>query len=206
EVTGPDAGRLLDLVYANAMSGLKVGRMRYGVMLREDGHVLDDGTVARFAANRFFLTTTTAHAEKVLRHMEFCHQVLAPSLDVSFVAVTDRWPQIARPAQQACGWQLRSDDRALSASFRRRCNRLRRRLCPAVPDFVLGRARLRDRRRSRLWRCFHAAPGGAGQNAWARALRYGSDDGAARRERLRSLGRAERPDHGARSRPRRSHV
>ena len=95
EVTGPDAGRLLDLVYANGMSGLKVGRMRYGVMLREDGHVLDDGTVARFAANRFFLTTTTAHAEKVLRHMEFCHQVLAPSLDVSFVAVTDRWAQLA---------------------------------------------------------------------------------------------------------------
>jgi glycine cleavage system aminomethyltransferase T len=64
-------------------------------MLREDGHVLDDGTVARLAPDRFFLTTTTAHAEKVLRHMEFCHQVLAPSLDVSCVAVTDRWAQLA---------------------------------------------------------------------------------------------------------------
>ena len=95
EVTGPDAGRLLDLVYANAMSTLKVGRMRYGVMLREDGHVMDDGTVARFASDRFFLTTTTAHAEKVLRHLEFCHQMLAPSLDVSCVAVTDRWAQLA---------------------------------------------------------------------------------------------------------------
>jgi methylglutamate dehydrogenase subunit C len=95
EVMGPDAGRLLDLVYANTMSTLKVGRMLYGVMLREDGHVLDDGTVARIAPDRFFLTTTTAHAEKVLRHMEFCHQVLAPSLDVSFVAVTDRWVQLA---------------------------------------------------------------------------------------------------------------
>src|SRR5690606_28605486 len=44
EITGPDSGRLLDLVYANAMSSLKVGRVRYGVMLREDGHVFDDGT------------------------------------------------------------------------------------------------------------------------------------------------------------------
>ena len=95
EVMGPDAGRLLDLLYANTMSNLKVGRMRYGVMLREDGHVLDDGTVARLAPDRFFLTTTTAHAEKVLRHMEFCHQVLASSLDVSCVAVTDRWAQLA---------------------------------------------------------------------------------------------------------------
>jgi methylglutamate dehydrogenase subunit C len=95
EVMGPDAGRLLDLIYANTMSTLKVGRMRYGLMLREDGHVLDDGTVARIAPDRFFLTTTTAHAEKVLRHMEFCHQVLAPSLDVSFVVVTDRWAQLA---------------------------------------------------------------------------------------------------------------
>ncbi|HWV80501.1 MAG TPA: sarcosine oxidase subunit alpha family protein [Hyphomicrobiaceae bacterium] len=95
EVTGPDSGRFLDLVYANAMSGLKVGRVRYGVMLREDGHVFDDGTVARLAPDRFFLTTTTAHAEAVLRHFEFCHQVLAPSLDVSFVDVTDRWAQLA---------------------------------------------------------------------------------------------------------------
>lgn len=95
EVCGPDAGRFLDFVYTNAMSTLKVGRMRYGLMLREDGHVMDDGTVARLAPDRFFLTTTTAHAEKVQRHMEFCHQVLAPSLDVSCIAVTDRWAQLA---------------------------------------------------------------------------------------------------------------
>jgi sarcosine oxidase subunit alpha len=95
EVTGPDAGCFLDFVYANTMSTLEVGRMRYGVMLREDGHVMDDGTVARFARDRFFLTTTTVHAEKVLRHIELCHQVLAPSLDVSCVGVTDRWAQLA---------------------------------------------------------------------------------------------------------------
>ena len=95
EVMGPDAGRLLDFVYANTVSTLKVGRMRYGLMLREDGHVMDDGTVARIGEDRYFLTTSTAHAEQVLRHLEFCHQVLMPSLDVAIVPVTERWAQLA---------------------------------------------------------------------------------------------------------------
>ena len=95
EVTGPDSARFLDFVYANAISTLKVGRVRYGLMLREDGLAFDDGTVARLATDRFFLTTTTAHLEAVLRHMEFCHQVLMPSLDVAFTDVTDRWAQLA---------------------------------------------------------------------------------------------------------------
>ena len=54
-------------------------------MLREDGFVLDDGTTARLADDRFFMTTTTANAAQVLQHMEFCHQVLWPELDVQFV-------------------------------------------------------------------------------------------------------------------------
>ncbi len=95
EVTGPDSARFLDFVYANAISSLKVGRVRYGLMLREDGLAFDDGTVARLAPDRFFLTTTTAHLEAVLRHMEFCHQVLMPSLDVALIDVTDRWAQLA---------------------------------------------------------------------------------------------------------------
>jgi len=95
EVTGPDAGRLLDFVYANTVSTLKVGRMRYCLMLREDGHVFDDGTVARIGEDRYFLTTSTGHADQVLRHLEFCHQVLKPSFDVSIVPVTERWAQLA---------------------------------------------------------------------------------------------------------------
>ena len=89
---------------------LTVGRVRYGVMLREDGHVFDDGTVARLAADRFFLTTTTAHAEKVLRHWSSATRCSRPSLDVSVLSVTDRWAQlaIAGPSSrdllgQACG-------------------------------------------------------------------------------------------------------
>jgi sarcosine oxidase subunit alpha len=95
EVVGPDAGALLDLVYANTISSLPVGRLRYGLMLREDGFVLDDGTVARLAPDRFFVTTTTANAGRVLQHMEFCHQVLRPELDLSLLSVTDAWAQVS---------------------------------------------------------------------------------------------------------------
>ncbi len=93
EVHGSDAATLLDRVYINAFSSLPVGRARYGVMLREDGLVMDDGTCARFAADRFFMTTTTANAGKVMQHLEFCHQWLWPDLDVQMTSATDHWAQ-----------------------------------------------------------------------------------------------------------------
>ena len=95
ELVGPDAGGFLDRLYINTFSTLPVGRARYGVMLREDGLVFDDGTVARLEADRFVITTTTANAGPVLSHMEFCHQVLWPELDVHFVSVSDRWAQFS---------------------------------------------------------------------------------------------------------------
>ncbi len=75
DVQGKDAGRFLDRVYANTFSTLPVGKARYGLMLREDGFVLDDGTTARLAEDHYFMTTTTANAVKVMQHLEFCQQV-----------------------------------------------------------------------------------------------------------------------------------
>ena len=95
EVVGPDAAAFLDFVYANTISNLRVGRIRYGVMLREDGFVLDDGTVARIAEDRFFLTTTTANAGRVMQHLEHAHQVLRPELDLAMLPVTDAWAQLS---------------------------------------------------------------------------------------------------------------
>jgi sarcosine oxidase subunit alpha len=95
EVVGPDAATFLDFVYANVISTLRVGRVRYGLMLREDGFVLDDGTVARLAEDRFFLTTTTANAGRVMQHLEHAHQVLRPELDLTMLSVTDAWAQLA---------------------------------------------------------------------------------------------------------------
>ncbi len=95
EVAGSDATAFLDRIYANTIATLAVGRARYGLMLREDGFAFDDGTVARLEAERYLLTTTTGEAPAVLRHMEYCHQVLWPELDVHFESVTDCWAQFA---------------------------------------------------------------------------------------------------------------
>ncbi len=95
DVQGPDAAAFLDRLYINTWSTLAVGKARYGVMLREDGFVMDDGTTSRFADDRFFMTTTTANAARVYQHMQFCHQVLWPELDVQFVSVSDQWAQFS---------------------------------------------------------------------------------------------------------------
>ncbi len=95
DIQGPDAGAFLDLVYTNMFSTLKVGRVRYGLMLREDGHVMDDGTTARLGSHHFLMTTTTAAAGQVMRHLEFVHQCLHPELDVRFASVTEQWAQFA---------------------------------------------------------------------------------------------------------------
>jgi methylglutamate dehydrogenase subunit C len=92
---GPDVGVLLDRIYINTFSTLAVGRVRYGVMLREDGFVMDDGTTARLGPDHWVMSTTTANAGKVMQHLEFCHQVLWPELDVQMVSVTEQWAQYA---------------------------------------------------------------------------------------------------------------
>jgi len=104
ELQGADVGAFLDRLYINTFSTLPAGRARYGLMLREDGFALDDGTVSRLADDRYLMTTTTANAGRVFQHMQFCHQVLWPELDVQFVSATDQWAQfsIAGPnARQA---------------------------------------------------------------------------------------------------------
>lgn len=95
DIQGPDAARFLDFVYINTMSTLPVGKARYGVMLREDGFVLDDGTVSRLGDDHYLVTTTTANAGRVMQHLEFCAQILCPDYDFVMSSVSDQWAQIA---------------------------------------------------------------------------------------------------------------
>ena len=95
DIQGADAGAFLDFVYTNMFSTLKEGRVRYGLMLREDGHVMDDGTTARLGPSHFVMTTTTAAAGQVMTHLEFVAQVLRPELDVQIASVTEQWAQFA---------------------------------------------------------------------------------------------------------------
>ncbi|APX12354.1 sarcosine oxidase subunit alpha family protein [Tateyamaria omphalii] len=95
DIQGPDAAKLLDFIYTNMFSSLKEGRVRYGLMLREDGHVMDDGTTARLGPNHYVMTTTTAAAGQVMRHLEFVSQALHPDWDVRIMSVTEQWAQFA---------------------------------------------------------------------------------------------------------------
>ncbi|CAD7037739.1 sarcosine oxidase subunit alpha family protein [Pseudorhizobium endolithicum] len=95
DVQGADAAEFLDRLYCNPMKSLKVGMVRYGLMLREDGHAFDDGTCARLAENHYVVTSTTAQAGPVYRHMEFARQCLWPELDVQLISTTDAWAQFS---------------------------------------------------------------------------------------------------------------
>jgi methylglutamate dehydrogenase subunit C len=95
DIQGPDAATLLDFVYTNMFSTLKEGRVRYGLMLREDGYVMDDGTCARLGEQHYVMTTTTAAAGLVMRHLDFVTQCLHPEWQVAFTSVTEHWAQFA---------------------------------------------------------------------------------------------------------------
>lgn len=94
DLSGKDAATFLDLIYTGKMSKLAIGKARYGLMLREDGLLMDDGTVSRLGESHYLITTTTAAAGEVMAHMEFCAQALWPELDVRLTSVTDQWAQI----------------------------------------------------------------------------------------------------------------
>jgi sarcosine oxidase subunit alpha len=112
EVAGPDAAEFINRIYSNAMLKLPVGRARYGLMLREDGIVYDDGTVSRLGENHFFITTTTAYAGEAMQHLEFYHQTVWPELDVRYVSVSDQWAQmsVVGPKSRAVLQSLIADD------------------------------------------------------------------------------------------------
>ncbi|MDO9415035.1 sarcosine oxidase subunit alpha family protein [Pararhizobium sp.] len=95
EIFGPDAAEFLDRLYCNPFLKLPVGRARYGLMLREDGIVYDDGTTSRLGDEHFLMTTTTSMAGGVLAHMDYCAQVLWPDLKVRFTSVSDQWAQMS---------------------------------------------------------------------------------------------------------------
>ncbi len=95
DIHGKDAGIFLDRLYCNTFSTLSIGKARYGLMLREDGIVFDDGTTSRLAEDHYVMTTTTANAARMMSNIEFCHQVHWPELDVQYVSVTEQWAQMA---------------------------------------------------------------------------------------------------------------
>ena len=95
DIQGRDAAEFLNRIYANPFLKVPVGKVRYGLMLREDGFAYDDGTTARLSDTHFVMTTTTANAVVVFRNLEFARQCLWPDLDVHLISTTDGWAQFA---------------------------------------------------------------------------------------------------------------
>ncbi len=95
EVVGPDAAKFLEIMYTNPWQKLGVGRCRYGIMLREDGFIYDDGVVGRIAEDRFHVTTTTGGAPRVLNMMEDYLQTEFPDLNVWLTSTSEQWAVIA---------------------------------------------------------------------------------------------------------------
>jgi len=95
EVVGKDAVTFMNRLYVNSWDRLAVGRARYGVLLRDDGFVYDDGVVARIAEDRFHVTTTTGGAARVLAMMEDYLQTEWSELSVWLTSTTEQWAVIA---------------------------------------------------------------------------------------------------------------
>jgi sarcosine oxidase subunit alpha len=95
DVQGPDAAEFLNRVYTNGFAKLPVGKARYGLMLREDGFLFDDGTTWRFDEHRYLMTTTTAGAGRVMEHLEYYRDFVWPELKVALTSVSDEWAGVA---------------------------------------------------------------------------------------------------------------
>ena len=91
DLQGPDVPEFLNRIYTNAWKKLEVGRCRYGLMLGEDGMVMDDGVTSRLGGNHFLMTTTTGNAARVLAWLEEWLQTEWPELKVYANSVTEQY-------------------------------------------------------------------------------------------------------------------
>jgi sarcosine oxidase subunit alpha len=91
DIQGPDAAEFITRMYTNSFLQLSPGRCRYGVMLKEDGMIFDDGVCACISDNHYLMFTTTGGAAGVLAWLELWQQTEWPELQVYFTSVTDHW-------------------------------------------------------------------------------------------------------------------
>jgi sarcosine oxidase subunit alpha len=95
DIQGPDTSKFLNRIYTNAWSKLAIGKCRYGLMLGEDGMVMDDGVTTRLGENHYLMTTTTGNAASVLGWLEEWLQTEWPDLKVYCNSVTESWATLS---------------------------------------------------------------------------------------------------------------
>ena len=91
DIQGPDAAEFITRMYTNSYLKLAPGKCRYGVMLKEDGMIFDDGVCACLGDNHYLMFTTTGGAAGVLAWLELWQQTEWPELNVYCTSVTDHW-------------------------------------------------------------------------------------------------------------------
>jgi sarcosine oxidase subunit alpha len=174
DLRGPDVPAFLDIVYVNRWHSLPVGSVRYGVMVGEDGVVLDDGVTGRLEEQRFLMSTTSSGSERVRRWLEYWLQVERPDLRVWLTAMTDAYAavNVAGPhartlvARVAEGVDLSAD---------------------AFPHMAVRPARVAGIGDCFMWRLGFTgdlsyeiyAPAGYGLHLWERLMEAGADLGIA---------------------------
>ena len=91
DISGRDAAAFIDLLYTNDFNDLEIGMGRYGIMLNDDGMILDDGVTFKLAENHYLMSASTGFADLVFRHMEYLLQVECPNWQVWITPVTSQW-------------------------------------------------------------------------------------------------------------------
>ncbi len=95
EIKGKDAAKFLNMIYTNPFLKLPIGKARYGLMLGEDGMVIDDGVTLRLGEDHFYMHTTTGGAAHIYTWLERWAQTEWPEMEVFFTSVTDHWATTA---------------------------------------------------------------------------------------------------------------
>ena len=112
ELKGRDVGRFLDFVWTNLMSSLKPGNGRYGLVLSDDGLILDDGVAICISEQHWIISTSTGHADAMNQHMEKILQTQRPDWQVMLTNVTSQWNNatvcgpMAREVMKALGTDI----------------------------------------------------------------------------------------------------
>jgi sarcosine oxidase subunit alpha len=104
EIYGPDAAAFLDLMYVGIMSTLAIGQARYGLLLREDGVIFDDGIVARVGEQHFWINTTSGGVDRVTLAFEEWQQCEYVTHRVLITPVTSSWGNVTVSGPRA--WKL----------------------------------------------------------------------------------------------------
>jgi sarcosine oxidase, subunit alpha len=104
ELFGPDAATFLDLMYVGTLSTLAIGQARYGLLLNENGVVVDDGIVAKVGPQRFWVNTTSGGAERTVAAFEEWLQCEFVNLKVAVTPVTSRWSNLTIAGPRSWEW------------------------------------------------------------------------------------------------------